>query len=154
MKYVFQFARILAFSFAGELLHWLLPLPIPSSIYGLILLLLALMAGVVRLDQVKETGNFLTGLFTLLFIPGTVGLMELWSVLAQIWLPIVIALIPVTILVFAVSGHVTQGVAEHLLHLHLPRHRRTAHGTVKLAGTNLTAHRFHVSAHSKEARHD
>ena len=42
MKYIFQFLRILGFCLAGELLHWLLPLPVPASIYGLVLLLLAL----------------------------------------------------------------------------------------------------------------
>ena len=41
-KYLFQFARILAFCFLGEILHAVLPLPIPASVYGLILLLLAL----------------------------------------------------------------------------------------------------------------
>ena len=40
-----------------------LPLPIPASIYGLVLLLAALCLGIVRLDQVQETGMFLTGIF-------------------------------------------------------------------------------------------
>ena len=38
-KYLFQFARILAFCFLGEFCHAVLPLPIPASIYGLVLLL-------------------------------------------------------------------------------------------------------------------
>ena len=42
MKYLIQFLIIIAFSFAGELLHYCLPLPIPASIYGIILLFLAL----------------------------------------------------------------------------------------------------------------
>lgn len=52
-KYLFQFARILAFCFLGEILHAVLPLPIPASVYGLILLLLALRFGIVKLEQVK-----------------------------------------------------------------------------------------------------
>lgn len=36
MKYLIQFLIIIAFSFAGELLHYCLPLPIPASIYGII----------------------------------------------------------------------------------------------------------------------
>ena len=108
MKYLFQFLRILVFCLLGELLHFLLPLPIPASIYGLVLLLLALKTGVVKLEQVKQTGNFLTAIFPLLFIPGAAGVMELWDILGKLWLPILIALIPVTILVFAASGWVTQ----------------------------------------------
>lgn len=111
MKYVLQFLRILVFCLLGEVLHFLLPLPIPASIYGLILLLLAMKAGIVKPHKVKETANFLTGIFLLLFIPAVSGIMELWNVIAQIWLPVLIALIPVTILVFAVSGWVTQWVA-------------------------------------------
>lgn len=116
MKYIFQFLRILLFCLLGELFHWLLPLPIPASIYGMVVLLLALKTGIVRLQQVKETAGFLTGIFPLLFIPGAAGVMELWDVLGNIWLPIVLALIPVTILTFAASGWVTQWLAGRKKH--------------------------------------
>lgn len=72
MKYVLQFCRILAFCFAGEALHFLLPLPVPASIYGLLLLLAALRVVLVRLEQVRETGQFLIAIFPLLFIPAAV----------------------------------------------------------------------------------
>ena len=42
MKYFRQFFIILAISFVGEILHMVLPLPVPASIYGLVLMLLAL----------------------------------------------------------------------------------------------------------------
>ena len=42
MKYVSQFLRILVFCWLGEVLHALLPVPVPASIYGLALLLGAL----------------------------------------------------------------------------------------------------------------
>lgn len=116
MKYIFQFARILVFCLLGELLHFLLPLPVPASIYGLVLLLLALKIGVVKLEQIKETAGFLTGIFPLLFVPGAVGVMELWDILGALWLPILMALIPVTILVFAASGWVTQWIAGRKKH--------------------------------------
>ncbi|MGN0653085.1 MAG: CidA/LrgA family protein [Gemmiger sp.] len=116
MRYVFQLLRILAFCLSGELLHWLLPLPVPASIYGLLLLLLALKTSVVKLDQVKETCRFLTSIFPLLFIPGAVGVMELWNVLGQIWLPVLLVLVPTTIAVFAASGHVTQWMIRRKRH--------------------------------------
>ena len=47
----------------------MLPLPLPASIYGLLLLLAALRFGIVKLEQVKEVGLFLTGIFPLLFVP-------------------------------------------------------------------------------------
>ncbi len=57
----------------------MLPLPIPASVYGLLLLAVALKFGVLKLDQVRETGLFLTGIFPLLFVPAAAGVMELGS---------------------------------------------------------------------------
>ena len=43
----------------------MLPLPVPASVYGLVLLLAALNFGLVKLDDVKEVGIYLTGIFPL-----------------------------------------------------------------------------------------
>lgn len=110
MRYLFQSGRILAFCFAGEVLHAVLPLPVPASVYGLLLLLLALCFGIVRPEQVRETGLFLTGIFPLLFVPAAAGVMELWAELGVMLLPAVIAIVPVTVLVFAAAGRTTQAL--------------------------------------------
>lgn len=112
MKYIFQFARILAFCFLGEVLHAVLPLPIPASIYGLLALLAALLLGAVKLDDVKETGTFLTGIFPLLFVPAAAGVMELWAEMGEMLLPIVIAIVPVTVAVLAAAGRTTQALMQ------------------------------------------
>ena len=54
MKYLSQLCTLLGFTFLGDALHRILPLPIPGAVYGLILLFLALCCGVVKLEQVKE----------------------------------------------------------------------------------------------------
>lgn len=112
MKYIFQFCRILLFCFAGELLARFLPLPIPASVYGLVLLAAGLKTGLVKLEQVKETGTFLTGIFPLLFIPAAAGVMELRQELEALLLPCLVAVAPITVLVMGVSGRVTQSVAR------------------------------------------
>lgn len=111
-NYLFQFARILAFCFLGEILHAVLPLPIPASIYGLLLLLAALRFGIVKLEQVKEVGLFLTGIFPLLFVPAAAGVMELWAEMGEMLLPILIAIIPVTVLVLVSAGRTTQALTS------------------------------------------
>lgn len=116
MKYVLQFARILAFCLLGELLHAVLPLPIPAGVYGLVLMLAALKIGLVRVDQLKETAHFLTGIFAVLFVPGAVGVIDSLEILRASWLPILIAIVPVTVLVFAAAGRTTQRVAERHSH--------------------------------------
>ena len=77
-NYLFQFARILAFCFLGEICHAVLPLPSRPASTVLLLLLAALRFGIVKLEQVKEVGLFLTGIFPLLFVPAAAGVMELW----------------------------------------------------------------------------
>lgn len=116
VKYIFQFSRITAFCLAGEVLAAVLPLPIPASVYGLLLLVAALKFGVLKLDQVRETGLFLTGIFPLLFVPAAAGVMELGSQLMNLLLPAVLAIVPITALVMAVTGMVAQkcaGGKEH-----------------------------------------
>jgi len=108
LRYIRQFAIILFITFCGELLRFLIPLPIPASIYGLLLMLLALSTGTVKLDSVKGAGNFLIEVMPVMFIPAAAGLLESWGVLSPIWFPIIIITVVSTVLVMAVSGLVAQ----------------------------------------------
>lgn len=108
MKFVFQFARIVGFCLLGEILATVLPLPIPASVYGLLLMVAALRLGLLRLEQVRETGLFLTGIFPLLFVPAASGVMELGSQMIEVIVPVLIAIVPITALVMAVTGCVAQ----------------------------------------------
>lgn len=111
MDLIFQFARILVFCLLGELCNVVLPFPVPASVYGLILLLIALILGIVRLEQVRTAAVFLTGIFPILFVPAAAGVMELWTEIQAILMPIILAVIGITILVMAVGGLVTQAIA-------------------------------------------
>jgi len=108
MNYVFQLLIILGVSFAGELLNALIPLPVPASIYGMIIMFIGLATGLIPLEKVCPTGRFLVDVMPVMFIPAAVGLMDSWSALQGMLLPLII-IIPVSMLVvMAVSGHVTQ----------------------------------------------
>lgn len=110
MKYIRQFLWILLFSFAGELLKFVIPLPVPASIYGLLLLFLALVTGILRLESVKETSKFLIEIMPLMFIPAAVGLLESWEALSGILIQVLTATVVSTVLVMGVSGMVTQAL--------------------------------------------
>ena len=114
MSYIFQFCRILAVCFLGEILANLLPFPIPASVYGLVLLLIALKTGVFRLDQVRDAGKFLISIMSMLFIPAAVGVMELWDDLGAMLIPCIIATVPITMFVMGVTGIVTQNVQRRI----------------------------------------
>ena len=89
----------------------MLPLPVPASVYGLVLLLLALNFRLIKLEDVKEVGTYLTGIFPLLFVPAAAGVMELWAEMGEMLLPILIAIIPVTLLVMVSAGKTTQALS-------------------------------------------
>ena len=74
MKYILQFEIIIAISLIGELLNRIIPLPIPASIYGMVILFTALCTGLIKLSAVRETGKFLIYIMPMMFIPATVGL--------------------------------------------------------------------------------
>ena len=74
MKYIYQLFIILVVTFVGELLHYFIPIPVPASIYGLIIMLILLCTKVVKLEHVERTSDFLIEIMPLMFIPGGVGL--------------------------------------------------------------------------------
>ena len=92
------------------MLHAVLPLPVPASVYGLVLLLAALNFKLVKLEDVKEVGTYLTGIFPLLFVPAAAGVMELWAEMGAMLVPILISIVPVTVLVMVSAGKTTQAM--------------------------------------------
>jgi len=110
VKYLRQIVILLAFSFVGEALSLLIPLPIPGSIYGIVLLFLALETGLLKLSAVKEVSGFLVGIMPVMFVPPAAGLLVSWGVLKSNWLAYVVITLVTTFVVMAVSGLVTQWV--------------------------------------------
>lgn len=108
MKFLKQFGIILAVSFAGELLNYFIQLPIPASIYGLVIMLLLLINKVISIEQVKKTGSYLLEIMPIMFIPAAVGLVTLWGELKGLWFPLCVITVVTTAIVMAVAGRVTQ----------------------------------------------
>lgn len=117
MKYLGQFMMILLFSFLGELMHYLIPLQVPGSIYGLVLLFAALLVKAVKPQQVSDVAKLLIELMPLMFVPAGVGLISSWGELRPILLPVTVIMVVSTVLVMGVSGQVTQLVMRR-------KHRR------------------------------
>ena len=107
VRYIKQFAIILAVTCVGEILKYFIPLPIPASIYGLVLMLVLLMTRRVRLESVKETAEFLIEIMPMMFIPAAVGLLVSWEQLRPILIPVVAITVVSTFVVMIVTGKVT-----------------------------------------------
>ena len=112
MKYLRQFMMILLVSFLGELLKYAIPLPVPASIYGLVLMFVLLETKVLKVEAVQDAGKFLIEIMPMMFIPAGVGLLNAWDTLKPVLIPIIVILFVSTIVVMGVSGKVTQTMIE------------------------------------------
>lgn len=107
MKYLRQFGIILAVTCVGEIVKYFIPLPIPGSIYGLILMFVLLLLRVIKVEHVKETGEFLIEIMPLMFIPAGVGLITSWEQLQSFMVPLLVITVVSTFVVMIVTGKVT-----------------------------------------------
>jgi holin-like protein len=112
LKYIKQFFIIILVSFIGEILNLLIPLPIPASIYGIVLMFLALEFKIIPIESVKETGKFLIEIMPIMFVPAAVGLIDSWVILKPSILEYAVITVVTTFVVMAVSGLVTQALMK------------------------------------------
>ena len=107
-NYLFQFARILAFCFLGEVCHAVLPLPVPASVYGMLLLLICLCTKVIKLDQIQETADFMLVAMPLVFVGPGVALMESFGLMKDSLLGILVISVLSTMAVMVLTGLIAQ----------------------------------------------
>jgi len=108
MKYITQILYILLFSLLGELLQAVISLPVPAAIYGIILLLLALLSGIIKEENISNAADFLINIMPILFISPAVKILQHWGLIASNLPQICIIMVVSAFLVFAVSGWVTR----------------------------------------------
>ncbi len=124
MKYIFQTGIIFAITLIGEILARILPLPVPGSIYGLVLLFFLLFSGILKLKYVEGAGNFFLTILPFLFISNCVSLMDSMELLGNHAVVIVLLTIISTLLVMIVTGGVAQLCMNH-------KKKREMHRAVK-----------------------
>lgn len=122
MKYVKECAIIFGLTLAGEFLNYVLPLPVPSGVYGLFLLLILLCTGILKLRDIEATGNFLLDIMPLLFVPVSVQLIDSYGLMQSILVPVVVICIVSTVVVMVVTGK----TADFMIHIRKRSQRQTA----------------------------
>ena len=108
VKYIKQICIILSICLIAELMEYLIPLPIAASIYGLVLMLIALVTKIIPLKEVEGVADFLTENMAIMFIPPTVGIMASVEEIKAMLVPLVVISVVSTLLIMAVTGLVTQ----------------------------------------------
>ena len=112
MKILKEFAIIAGVSCLGEVLHGLIPLPVPGSIYGLVILFVCMLTKVIPYESVKDTAHFLISIMTVMFIPALVGLRDRMTEYAGLILPYLVIALVSTLVVLFVSGRITQALMK------------------------------------------
>jgi len=107
-----QIAIILAVSCAGEVLHYFIPLPVPASIYGLVLIFALLCTHVLKPADVKDAAGFLIEIMPMMFIPIAAGLLDSFDVLRPMLLPVCVIIVVSTVLVFGATGLSAQALIK------------------------------------------
>ena len=108
MKYITQLLYILLSTGLGELLEYLIPLPIPAAIYGLVLLLIALCTGILKAEKISDVARFLINIMPLFFVAPGVNILRYWGIIRSEVVAICVVTVVSTLVVFAVSGLITQ----------------------------------------------
>lgn len=104
MKYIYQFCVIMIFVLLGQMCEHFIPLPIAGSIYGLVLLFLSLVLGIVKLHWVEDIANWFHGTMALFFVAPAVAVIDIWADIANIWWILVLLMIAAYIVTMITTG--------------------------------------------------
>ena len=112
MKYLMQFGIIIGLSLVGEVLNSVIPLPVPASVWGMVLLFVLLCLKVIKLDQVQDAADFLLRFMTVMFVPVGASLITSFADIKDEILGIFAIIIVSTVVCFLVTGKVAQRIID------------------------------------------
>lgn len=112
MKILRQMGIIFGILFGSHILQKSLGLPIPSTVIGMIILLICLFSGVIKLEMIEEVSKFLLDHLIFFFIPAGVGIMTSVDMIGDKWLSILIVIVLSTIITMVVTGLTVQALAK------------------------------------------
>ena len=111
-RLMISFAILFVISLIGEILHAYIPLPVPASVYGVLLLFLLLVGKVIPLEWVESGADLLIFIMPLLFVPSVVKLVTLKSLIIENLIPLLVIIVISSIVVMVVTGKVSQWIIE------------------------------------------
>ncbi len=101
-------AVVFSFYFLGEIIAEVGSLPVPGNVLGMTFLFLALVGGVIDLEDVEKESEFFVRNMSIMFVPPGVGVMVYFDLLKEEILPIVGALFIGFVITVGVTGKVVE----------------------------------------------
>ncbi|PSB71976.1 antiholin-like murein hydrolase modulator LrgA [Bacillus pumilus] len=105
LSQAFIFATVM---FVSNLISMYLPIPMPASVIGLVLLFVLLTTKIVKLEQVEQLGTSLTGLISFLFVPSGISVIQSLGVMQEVGVQVIGVIIIATIMLLAATGLFSQ----------------------------------------------
>lgn len=112
MKLLKELAIYFGITFISEIIAKLLPINIPPSIIGIVILFMLLELKVLNTEDVEMTGDYLIKIMPILFVPAGVGLIKYLDVLKIVAVPMVFVITLSTAIVMTAVGALTQKLVE------------------------------------------
>lgn len=112
MKLLKELAIYFGITFISEIIAKLLPINIPPSIIGIVILFTLLELKLLKTEDVEMTGDYLIKIMPILFVPAGVGLIKYLDVLKIVAVPMVFVITLSTAIVMTAVGVVTQKLVE------------------------------------------
>ena len=110
MKYMKQIGVIATIAFIAELLYFVIPLPIPASVYGMAILFFSLCFGIIKIEMVEDVADWILSIMPIFFIAPTVGLIEAIEDIKGQVIPLLLICVISTVAVTSVTGLTAQGI--------------------------------------------
>lgn len=108
---IIQVLFLHVFLFLGIMLKHIIPSPIPASMYGLLLLFLALLFHIVKLEWVEKGAGWLMAELLLFFVPSAVGIVNYQQIISLQGLEIVVLITVSTIIVMGLTALTADKIA-------------------------------------------
>ena len=105
MKIIKQFGIIFSLCWLATVIEGLLPIAFPASVIAMLLLLVSLLAGVLKIDHIREKSDFLLANMAFFFIPAGVNVINYLDILKENWLPLLLICVITTVVTFAATAY-------------------------------------------------
>lgn len=112
-KMLKAFLCLFLFLGLGEIICYLIEIPLPGNILGMILIFVALKLKLITLESVKPASDKLLNYLVLFFIPFGVGLMSYFDFIKSYWIILFVAAGLSTLIALYVTAQVQQKLEKN-----------------------------------------
>lgn len=118
MKFILQLFFIWLIYAVSDVIVRFLDLPIPASVFGMILLFILLVSGIIKVQHIEKATTFLNKHLAFFFIPFAVGLMNYGGLIHASGIQLLIMIAASSVIGLLVTSGLTQFLARRAVSKH------------------------------------